>query len=145
MWNSGITEELIEKIEAAGPQITDAQLARDLGIHRNTVRKYRKEARAERQEVAREILAQHVEANIPDALKDLTDLRKIVREKFEATKDPKDGNLWLAAIKTTLEHVAPDDADLDRAIDAELARLAGKVPAAGAPADATAAVAASVH
>jgi hypothetical protein len=108
-----------------------------LGIHRNTVRKYRKQARQERQEIAREILAQHVQENIPDALKDLTDLRQTVREKYEANGDTRDGQLWLAAIKTTLEYVRPDDTELDAAIDAELERLAdGRQEESSAPAPA---------
>jgi hypothetical protein len=144
MTTQELPEGTIDRIRTAGPEKTDSALARELGIHRNTVRKYRAPARIERQEVAREILAQHVAENIPDALKDLTDLRKRVREKYEEKGDPRDGQLWLAAIKTTLEHVRPDDAYLDDAIEAEMERVAASRQGAS-PSQAQAACPPAVH
>lgn len=112
---------LIEKIQGASSSVSDTKLGEELRIHRNTVRKYRRQARQERQEAAREIISRHVEANIPDALEDLTKLRQLAQAAYEAKGDSRDGSLWLAAIKTTLEHVRPDDSALDAAIEAELA------------------------
>jgi predicted transcriptional regulator len=141
-----VPAEIAERIRTAPAGTTDTTLARELGIHRNTVRKYRKVGRQEREEIAREVLARHVEENIPDALADLTEIRRLAREVYERTQDPRQGNLWLSAVKTTLEHVSPDAAALDAAIDAELAALheegQGGVsrPGAGAPAGSAAAV-----
>lgn len=118
------SDDVIEQIKAAPRTESHEAVAKRLGVSVPTVRKYRKAAREERQEVAREILARHVEENIPDALQDLTDLRRQARNTYEESGDHRDGTLWLHAIKTTLDHVKPDDGELDREIERELAKLA---------------------
>lgn len=112
-----------ERIKSAPQGVTNGQLAEELELSERTVIRYRMEARRERQEIAREVVARHVEENVGDALADLHDLRKLARQKYETAGDSRDGNLWLSAIKTTLEHVKPDDADLDAAITADLEKL----------------------
>lgn len=108
-------------------------VAQRVGASLPTVRKYRAEARRERQEAARQVIAQHVQETVPGALQDLNDLRSLARENYAAAgHDPRQGQLWLAAIRTTLEHVTPDDAELDATIERELARLAGRGEAAAA-------------
>lgn len=122
---SKLTEDDKRFIGGCDPlKFSTAELAERFGVTEQYIRKFRREAKQERHEIAREVISRHVEENVPDALADLADLRKMARENYEATKNPKDGNLWLGAIKTTLEHVTPDDATIDEAIDAELANVA---------------------
>lgn len=108
-----------------------AELSRRFGVSEQRIRELRREGRRERHEAARSVIAQHVEDNIPDALADLTVLRVKARAAYESSTDSRDGQLWLAAIKTTLEYVTPDDAELDRAIAAELEALASERQEAG--------------
>jgi transcriptional regulator with XRE-family HTH domain len=131
-----LPQETIEAIKGAPASETQEAVAERLGVSVPTVKKYRREGRQERQEIAREVVARHVEENIPDALKDLTDLRRLARGTYEVSADPRDGALWLNAIKTTLEHVTPDDAALDAEIERELAALAdeGEGAPSGPPA-----------
>jgi hypothetical protein len=133
-----LADDLIERIKGAAPGVSDTALGRELGIHRITVWKYRRLAKQERQEIAREVIAQHVEANIPDALADLADLRLTAKQAYKSSGDARDGSLWLNAIKTTLEYVTPDDATLDAAIEQELG-LAQAADEAEAPLSRTAA------
>jgi predicted ArsR family transcriptional regulator len=44
---------LVARIQHAPPTVTNQQLAAELGVHRNTVRKYRLKARHLREEAAR--------------------------------------------------------------------------------------------
>lgn len=131
-----LAPDVIDAILAAPTSEPPDAVAARLGVSASVVKKYRRDARQERQEVARTILARHVEENIPDALADLTALRQKARTAYETGGDCRDGNLWLAAIKTTLEHVKPDDSELDAAIERELAELADRGEAA--PPDAAA-------
>ena len=101
--------EIIEQIYGADPRETHEALATRLGLGLSTVRKYRDKWRRARQEAANALIAEHVARHIPDALSDLTDLRARARTAYDATGDPRDGQLWLAAIRTELEHVKPDD------------------------------------
>jgi hypothetical protein len=119
-----LAPELIEAIKGAPGSEPAEAVAKRVGASVQSVKKYRREARQERQEIARSVVARHVEENIPDALKDLTDLRQLARTTYEGTSDCRDGQLWLSAIKTTLEYVTPDDAALDAEIERELAQLA---------------------
>lgn len=134
--------DVIDQIKAASFSESHESLSERLGLSVSTVRKYRRELRRDRQDAARSVIAEHVERNIPDALQDLTDLRLKARDTYEGTGDSKDGQLWLAAIKTTLEHVRPDDAALDATIENELAGLAerrqGTAPSACAGGERTA-------
>lgn len=118
-----LAPELVEQIQSAPIRESPESIAARLGVAVGSVKKYRRAGREQRQEAAREIVARHVEENVPDALADLTEIRRLAREVYERTQDPRQGNLWLSAVKTTLEHVSPDAAALDAAIDAELAAL----------------------
>ncbi|MGV3724599.1 MAG: hypothetical protein ACO1SX_27195 [Actinomycetota bacterium] len=142
-----LPQETIEAIKGAPSTETHEALAERLEVSIAVVRKYRREARHDRQEVAREVVARHVEENIPDALADLTALRQKARTAYENTGDSRDGKLWLDAIKTTLDHVKPDDSALDDAIEAELARVAdaGQSPAVAAAPRASRAGVGAVH
>lgn len=102
--------ELIEQMRSAPLTESSANLAKRLGLAESTVYRYRRQARLERQEAAREILIEHVRENVPDALQDLTDLRHLARNKYQETGDARDGTLWLNAIKTTVDHVKPAEA-----------------------------------
>lgn len=134
-----LADEKADRIRGASPEITNAQLAAELGVSERSVTRYRKAARKDREEAAREVVARHVEENIPDALADLTDLRRMARSAFEASGDSKDGKLWLDAIKTTLDHVKPDDSAIDAEIERTLAELGHgrKAEAPGAAAGAS--------
>ncbi len=113
--------DLVDAIKSAPSSETHEVVAERLGVSVGVVRKYRRLARQDREEVAREVIARHVESTVNDALEDLNRLRHMAAERYEQTKDPRHGTLWLGAVKTTLEHVKPDDGVLDAAIEAELA------------------------
>jgi len=124
--------EIAEAIKGAPYSEPSESVARRLGVSERTVQNYRREARGERQEAARGVIAQHVQETVPDALGDLNRLRRLAAQQYEKFCDAKDGALWLNAIKTTLEHVSPDDSAIDAGIEQELARLAGAGQAADA-------------
>src|SRR4051794_12631970 len=111
MGRSRLNPDQIEAIR--GDLATPApELARKFGISERQIRNYRRQSREERQELARAVVARHVEEHVPDALADLTTLRTKARAKYETTGDSRDGKLWLETIKVTLDKVTPDDADL---------------------------------
>jgi hypothetical protein len=130
-----LPSDVIMAIQGASLTETSDCVGERLGVSGRTVRTYRREARAERQEAAREVLAEHVHVHLPDALADLSELRRRAREAYETSGDARQGTLWLAAIRTTLEHIAPGDADLDAAIQHEIARVASGTGGNGYHAD----------
>jgi hypothetical protein len=123
-----LAPNLIEAIKGAPLTETREAVARRLGVSERTVQNYRAEARAQRAEAARGVLAAHVEVDLPNALADLTDIRRLARANYEASGDARHGTLWLGAVKATLEHVTPalGTAELDDEIAAEMERLSGR-------------------
>lgn len=120
-----LSERQIAAIQA-DVDTTAAELGRQHGVSDRMIRYYRKDARQERREIARDVLEKRVEAEMPNALDDLAALRAKAREVYEGSAAAKDGALWLASIKTTLDYLGnPSDDDLDAAIEDGLAALSG--------------------
>lgn len=86
-------------------------IADRLGVSRAAVKHYRKEAREQRQEVARNHIAAEVGVAVPGALSNLAELRRRAMADYHAYGDPKVGALALAAIEATMRHVRPDEGD----------------------------------
>jgi hypothetical protein len=118
-----VSQAIIEAIQGASLDERSDSVGARLGISGRTVRQYRREMREQRQEAAREALAAHVQETVPDVLADLSEIRTLAGARYRESGDARQGNLWPAAIKTTLEHVSPSDAELDRAVEWELERL----------------------
>jgi hypothetical protein len=87
---------------------THEALARELTekwqtpVSRGVVRKYRAEARQERQEIVRQHRDEHVAQQVTSALEDLTELRKLAAQEYRAEMDHRQGELWLHTIKLEL-------------------------------------------
>jgi hypothetical protein len=114
-----------EAIRSAPPEERTDALAARLNVNRKTVLRYRGEARAEAEEVARAKRAEYTEAHVTDALADLAELRVSAAEEFRAKRGTDAGiawgRLWRAAIHEELAQVGPDtwsDAELQERLDA---------------------------
>lgn len=114
--------ETIEKIQAAPDDVTDGKLADQLGIHRHTVRKYRKQGRDERRAVTARVIESRIEAEIPSALDGLAFVLTQSRKNFEATNEVPHGRLLMDAAVSLIRYggVAQEKDPLDGVADAEL-------------------------
>lgn len=72
-----LSEQAQERIHSASPDVSNAALAEELGVSERTVRRHRKKARDERREVAREVLQDRVEREMPNALAALGDCVRV--------------------------------------------------------------------
>lgn len=102
--------------------MTDTALAKELGIHRNTVRKYRKAAEAERKEAAKRVLETRVEAAMPNALETMGFVLTTAHEEYKANREAPQGRLALDASVAMLKYLGlGQEADpLDGASDEAL-------------------------
>lgn len=123
-----IAPDIADAIRSAPYDEADAALAARLGVGVNTVRRYRAQVREARKQHTQDAIAEHAEAHITDALADLVELRAAARAQYLGSPDdpgkhdPRDGQLWLAAIREELGAVGaePDVTRRARATEADL-------------------------
>jgi len=132
-----LDREMIEAILAAPRTESNIRVAERVGCHRGTVQRYRLNAQKESEAQANRIRAEHTAAVVKDALTDLVDLRRYLREDYEQDRVPQRARVWLEAVRIELAEVAPDLAGMtDEELLAESRAMLARLDAVAATSDA---------
>ncbi|MBI3948432.1 MAG: hypothetical protein HY321_21140 [Armatimonadetes bacterium] len=123
-----LSTEVAEAIRNAPATESHTDLSARLGIAESTVRKYRAEARAEAEEAARRLRAEHIRQHVRSALDDLSDARRLARQDYLKDRTPARARVWLESIRIELAEVTPDPGSLsDEEIREQLREMGGRL------------------
>ncbi len=94
--------EIQKAIQEASLDIPASKLAEELGVHRNTVLKYRQQSREDRQEATKEILVEYARKHTTNALERVSEVGELAMERYRVSLKPDDGRLALEAAKAEI-------------------------------------------
>lgn len=115
MFKETVTKEQKDAIACAPNEVTNQQLADDLGLHRNTIRKYRNLAKEHQAEAARVVIVERVSKETPNALAALSDCVRVSHTMMLKTNEPDYIRECRTSAKVLLDYLglAPEPDEFD--------------------------------